>query len=175
MAQFNIDFHSEYLVRILYRVSTEEIRTNGDKLNEAEILDLLQYIQEGLPIGAITLGRTADGTVEILHGAALLNTLVSVFTPPSEETGPAVCIDLKDNRFVVATSDRNTLVPLWVLFRPRQQFQYEQALKAEGASALAEALDAIGWRFKDYPLALITHYGSEEDHRKTEAWMRRVG
>lgn len=174
MAQFNIDFHTEHLVRIMHRVSTGEIRTNGDKLSGAETLGLLQHIQEGLPLGAITLGRTANGTVEILHGAALINTLVSVFTPPKEETGPVMCLDLKDNRFVVATPDRNTLVPIWVLLRPRQQYQYEHALKAEGHPALAEAMDAIGWRFKDYPLALITHYGSAEDHCKTAAWMGRL-
>jgi hypothetical protein len=168
----HLDVSSSTLARILHQFNTGEITTSDELLPDAEALDLLAHLKAHRPIGAIVLGRNLKAPVEILHGGALVRTLASIFT--KREEGPVVCFDLTTKGFSVAIPDRNTLVPVWVMFQPRFQFRYEEALKKEGHSELAGVLDATGWVFKDYPVPFVTFHADAEELEKSASWLRRA-
>lgn len=177
----------EHLLTVFRRIDAHKILVPAFQRafvwKESQILDLLESVYSGYPVGSILLWNVEKPLLKIsasedvpfpkgtpqypvnfvLDGLQRLSTLYGVFHYGSATHSPKfnVGFHLKEKRFVypddVETSDSDLIVPLNSLFNPRALLDVQQRLfKIPKGDELVQLVLTLQSRFQEYMLPLVT-------------------
>lgn len=175
-----------HLVTLFRQITAGEVRVpafqRGFVWQEKQMIELLESVAEGFPIGSILLwgvdsktlniapgGTTSFPAVEeryptayVLDGMQRLSTLYGVFHFGVSTTDSRfdVLYDLDSHQFshrTTAEANPDTSVPLSALFTPRQLLEHQARLGAQpNGDALIEQLLKLQAAFQEYMVPVVT-------------------
>lgn len=175
-----------HLLTIFRQITAGEIRIPAFQREfvwrEKQVIELLESVLEGFPIGSILLwsvdnqmlkiapsGVTSFPTLPesyptayVLDGMQRLSTLYGVFYYSAGVTPEDfnITIDLKTRKFAKNLPDEevsSTSIPLAYLFSPRQLLIYQGKISAmDGGDELLENLLEVQAAFQDYMIPVVT-------------------
>ncbi|HZF52049.1 MAG TPA: DUF262 domain-containing protein [Polyangiaceae bacterium] len=178
----------QFLPTIFRRIQQGDIRMpafqRGFAWKDGQVLELLESIYSGYPIGSVLLWRVNEKVLRVeqprrsyfpeveerypthfvLDGLQRLSSLYAVFhfNATLHPDRFHIHFNPRNQRFVYARDSKPETIPLNVVFRPGEFVSYHTKLKAmENGDRLVNAAVALLSTFQEYLLPLVTIVGRD--------------